>query len=89
MHPGTRVDRRDGGTYRPSVLAHQCTLRDSPQRDLMSRWNVLQYDEGALARPCALATQEADWRDGDVIQQIKVQHARKCAGIVLAHQVPG
>jgi len=89
MHPGARVDRHDGGTYRPSVLAHLCALRNSPQRDLMSRWNVLQHDEGALASPRALATHEADWRDGDVIQWIKAQRARKSVGIIVVHQESG
>ena len=89
VHPGARVDRRDGGSYRPSVLAHLRTLRNSPQRDLMSRWNVLQNVEGSLANLRALAAHEAGWRHGDVVQWIKAQHARKSAGIVVAHQVPG
>ena len=55
----------------------------------MSRWNVLQYDEGGLANPRALAAPEADRRHGDVIQWIKAQHARQSAGIVVAHQVSG
>ena len=55
----------------------------------MSRWNVLQYIEGSLANLRALAAHEGDWRHGDVIQWIKAQQARKSAGIVVAHQVPG
>lgn len=89
VHPGARVDRRDGGTYRPSVLAHVSTLRNSPQRDLMSRWNVLPCIEGSLANLRALPAHEGNWRHGDVIQRIKAQQARKSAGIVVAHQVPG
>jgi len=89
VHPGARVDRRDGCTYRPSVLAHPGTVRNSPERDLMSRWNVLQYAEGGLANLRALAAHEGDRRHGDVIQWIKAQHARKGAGIVVTHQVPG
>ena len=89
VHPGARVDRRDGCTYRPSVLAHVSTLRNSPQRDLMSRWNVLQYVEGGLANLRALAAHQGDRRDGDVIQWIKAQQAWKSAGIVVAHQVSG
>jgi hypothetical protein len=89
VHPGARVDRRDGGTYRPSVLAHLRTLRNSPQRDLMSRWNVLPYVEGSLANLRTLAAHEADWCHGDVIHWIKAQQARKSVGIVVAHQVSG
>lgn len=89
VHPGTGLDRRDGGTNRPSVLAHSCTLRNSLQRDLMSRWNVLEYDEGALANPGPLTAHEADRRNGNVIQWIKAQHARQGAGIVVAHRVSG
>ena len=89
VHPGARVDRRRGGTYRPSVLAYLGTVRNSPERDLMSRWNVLQYAEGGLANLRSLAAHEGDRRDCDVIQWIKAQHARKSAGIVVAHQVPG
>ena len=55
----------------------------------MSRWNVLQCDEGGLADQRALAASDADRRHGDVIQWIKAQHARKSAGIVVAHQVSG
>jgi hypothetical protein len=55
----------------------------------MSRWNVLQYAEGGLANLRALAAHEGDRRHGDVIQWIKAQHARKGAGIVVTHQVPG
>ena len=65
------------------------TLRNSPQRDLMSRWNVLPCIEGSLANLRALAAHEGDWRHGDVIQWIKAQQARKSAGIVVAHQVSG
>jgi hypothetical protein len=89
VHPAASVDRRGGGTYRPSVLAHFRTLRNSPQRDLMSRWNVLPYVEGARANLRALAAHEADWRHGDVIQWIKTQQARESVGIVVAHQVSG
>jgi hypothetical protein len=55
----------------------------------MSRWNVLQYVEGDLASPCALAAHEADRRHGDVIPWIKAHEARKSAGIVVLHQVSG